>query len=314
MDSMKSAVAIAIILSSAAWGQAERRTYVFDSEGRRVPWTASSDRNGSSGSSAVTLNGNTAPREQIQTKVLSESGGVKTVETLIQRFSPDGAKLPPERIVTETTDLGGGRQQTATTVYRGDFNGRMSVAERKVEQTAPAGESSSTVTTVVERPNLNGSMELFERREARLTSSGDRSERDETSYVKDANGRLIETARIVERSSRQGSKTTRQVDEFEAVTSGRLTLAKQTVATTAVSASGDETTVSDVYGPAAPGRPATGQLQLRERQIVEKSITSGGAVETFSVQRPSADGSGRLGPAAKIAETVCTGKCAPAKP
>lgn len=311
---MKSATVILVLSSALASGQAERRTYVFDSEGRRIPWASSSATNSTSSSSDINLNGRTAAREQIQERVLSESGGVKTVETIVQRFSPDGAKLPPERVVTETSDLGGGRQQTTKTVYRGDFNGRMSLAERTVEQTAPSGGTSSTVTTVIERPNLNGSMELFERREARLTSSESQSERDETSYVKDANGRLIESARVVERSSKQGSKTIRQVDEFEGVTSGRLTLAKQTVSTTAVSSSGAETTVSDIYGPAAPGRPATGQLQLRERQIVEKSLTSAGTVETFSVRRPAADGSGRLGPVAKIAETTCTGRCTPQKP
>ncbi len=314
MDGMKSVIAVLLLSGAAAWGQAERRTYVFDSEGRRVPWTASSAVNSSSGSSATTLNGRIAPREQVQERVLSESGGVKIVETLIQRYSPDGAKLPPERIVSETRDLGGGRQSTTTSVYRGDLNGRMSLAERTIQQAEPAGESSSSVTTIVERPNLNGSMEMFERREARLTGSEERSERDETSYVKDTNGRLIAAARVVERTSKQGSKTVTQVDEFESATSGQLALSKQVVSTTELTPSGGQTTVSDVYGPAAPGRPASGQLQLRERQIVEKTVTSSGEVETFSVQRPSADGSGRLGQVVKIAETICTGKCAAGKP
>lgn len=313
MDEMKSAVAALFVLPLALWGQSESRTYVFDSEGRRVPWSSASSTNGTSSGSVINLNGRSAPLERVDERVISQQGGVKTVERLIQRFAADGAKLPPEREVIETADLGGGRQTVSTTFYRGDFNGRMALAERVVEQTTPAGESSSSVTTVVERPNLNGSMEMFERREARLTGSGDRSERDETSYVKDTNGRLVASARVVERISKQGSKTVTQLDEFESITSGDLTLAKQTVSTTEDSPSG-QMTVSDVYGPAAPGRPATGQLQLRERQIIEKSLTSSGEVKTFSVQRPSPDGSGRLGRAVKIAETVCTGKCAAQKP
>jgi hypothetical protein len=311
---MKSAILFLFALTFALWGQAERRTFVFDAEGRRVPWSASSSATGSSSSSGTTLNGATAPREQIEERIISESGGVKTVEKVVQRFSADGAKLPPERILTETSDLGGGRRSTTTTLYRGDFNGRMALAERTVEQANPTGASSSTVSTETERPTLNGSLEVIERRQARLSSTDGRPDRDETSYLKDSNGRFVEAARVVERTSKQGGKTIKQVDEFESATTGSLTLAKQIVSTTAVSASGAETTVSDVYGPAAPGRPSTGQLQLRERQIVEKSPTAGGAVESFSVQRPAADGSGRLGQPVKISETVCTGKCAAAKP
>lgn len=314
MERMKSATAVLLLFGALAWGQAERRTYVFDTEGRRVPWSASSTGAGSIASSIDTLNGRTAPVEKVEERLISESGGVKMVERLIQRYSADGAKLPPERHVIESSDLGRGRQTTTTTVYRGDFNGRMALAERTTEQSSPTGATSSTLTVQTERPTLNGSMETIERREARLSSSQDKSERDETSYIRDANGRFFESARVVERTSKQGANTVKQLDEFESVTSGRLALTKQTVSTTAVSTSGVETTVSDVYGPAAPGRPMTGQLQLRERQIVEKSITSNGAVEIFSVQRPAADGSGRLAQAVKIAETVCTGKCGSQKP
>jgi hypothetical protein len=284
---MKSAIPILFALTFALWGQAERRTFVFDADGRRVPWTASTTAAGSSSSTGSTLNGATAPREQIEERIISESGGVKTVEKIVQRYSADGAKLPPERILTETSDLGGGRQSTTTTIYRGDFNGRLALAERTVEQASPTGSSSSTVTTQTERPTLNGPLEVIERREARLNSTDERSDRDETSYLKDSNGRFVEAARVVERTSKQGGKTIKQVDEFESATTGSLTLAKQVVSTTAVSASGVETTVSDVYGPAARtpvNRPASVArtpdcrevaYRRRRRRIVLRPASSG---------------------------------------
>ncbi len=310
---MKLAIPVFFALTIALWGQAERRTYVFDSEGRRVPWLSSKTSNGTSSESVENMNGRTAPLEQVEERLLGESGGVKTVEKTIRRFDSDGTPLPPERVITETADLGGGRQTTTTTVYRGDLNGRMALAERTVAQTNPQGVSGATVTTQTDRPTLNGSLETVEKKETRLISMGDKSERDETSYRPDGNGRFVETARVVERASKEGGKTVVQVDEYEAAPTGRLALSRQVVATTTTSADG-EITVSDVYGSAAPGRPATGQLQLRERQILEKSLAAKGATETLSIQRPGADGSGRLGEVRRIFETVCTGKCTAGKP
>lgn len=313
MDVMKSAIAVLFALTIALWGQSESRTYVFDSEGRRVPWTSSSSSNGVTGASVETLNGRKAPLENVEERLISQQDGVKTVERLIRRVAPDGTKLPPEREVIETTDLGGGRQTVTKTVYRGDFNGRMAQAERVVEQTAPAGTSGATVTTLIDRPSINGSFQTVEKREARITTGENRSERDETSYLPDANGRFAEASRVVERMSKSGGKTLKQVDEFETALTGRMTLSKQVVSTTTETAGG-EVTVSDVYGTAAAGRPETGQLQIRERRVVEKAIGAGGVTETLSVQRPAVDGSGQLGELRKISETVCTGKCAPPKP
>jgi hypothetical protein len=310
---MKRAIPVLFAMTITLWGQSERRTHVFDWEGRRVPWTSSSASNGSSSESVENMNGRTAPLEQVEERILNESGGVKTVEKTIKRFDSNGSPLPPERVVTETTDLGGGRQTTTTTVYRGDLNGRLTLAERTVARTNPTGESGAVVTTQTDRPTLNGALETVEKKEARLTTSGDKSERDETRYLPDGNGRFVEAARVVERSSKAGGKTVVQKDELEAAPTGKLALTRQVVATTTTSGSG-EVTVSDVYGAAAPGRPVTGQLQLRERQILEKNFDANGAKETLSIQRPGVDDSGRLGEARKIFETVCTGKCGQAKP
>lgn len=313
MDVMKSAIAVLFALTSALWAQSESRTYVFDSEGRRVPWTSSSSANGATGSSVETLNGRKAPLENVEERLVSQQGGVKTVERLIQRVAPDGTKLPPEREVIETTDLGGGRQTVSTTVYRGDFNGRIQLAERVVEQTIPSGGSAVAVTITIDRPTINGSFQTVEKRQATITTAENRSERDETRFLPDTNGRFTEASRVVERTSKSGGRTLKQVDEFETAFTGRMTLSKQVVSTTTETPNG-EVTVSDVYGTAAAGRPETGLLQIRERRIVEKALTPAGATETLSVQRPAVDGSGRLGEPRRISETVCTGKCAPPKP
>jgi hypothetical protein len=92
-----------------------------------------------------------------------------------------------------------------------------------------------------------------------------------------------------------------------------MSLARQVVSTTTPTADG-EVTVSDIYAISSPGRPAEGPLQFAERQILTKAVRAGGTTESLSVQKAATDGTSRLTEPKKIFETVCTGKCAPAKP
>ena len=95
-----------------------------------------------------------------------------------------------------------------------------------------------------------------------------------------------------------------------------MQLSRQTVSRLKKNPDGTETRVVDVFGSSAPGRAVSGEgMQLRERQIIDRQPTSdGGFVESFSIQRPGLTSSRELGPAKKISETVCSGKCAPSAP
>lgn len=292
----------------AAW-QAERRTYVFDPEGRRTLWSSATSGDTRRISLGRDMNGREAKVEEVEEKVLRDAGGVKVVERLIRRFDPNGRPLPPEKELVETTTRPGGAVSTATTVYKADLNGRLQPAERIVEDSRQSGPLTTTETRV-ERPTINGAFAPIERRVAQERAGDQSSEREETSYLPDTNGRFQEAARRVARSVKEGETVREQVDEYEAATSGQLQLSRQSIARIEKDPSGGERRVVDVFGSAAPGRAVTpGQLSLRERQIIEVTATAQGAVETLSIQRPALQGRGELGEPVKISETVCTGKC-----
>lgn len=307
--------ALLIVLLSAsplpAW-QSASRTYVYDFEGRRTGWTGS--RSGDSRQTTIgrDLNGREATVEEVEEKVVRNEGGVKVVERLIRRYDPSGRPLPPERELIETAQRPDGTVSTATTVFRADLNGRLQAAERTVADSRKLGQATQTETRV-EKLSINGSFQTVERRVAQQREGEKRTESEETAYLPDPNGRFVEAYRRHATQVVENGAVREQVDEYEAATTGRLQLSRQTQARIEKDASGAERRVVDIYGPAAPGRPAEpGVLALRERQIISVKPTSGGTVQTFHIQRPNLDGRGQLGAPVKIAETVCTGKCGPA--
>lgn len=303
-------ILLVLLAASALFAQkSESRTYVFDSEGRRTAWTSQTSGDTSQLTIGRDMNGRESKVEEVQEKVIRDAGGVKVVERLIKRFDPSGRPLPPEKEVVETTTRPGGASTTAVTVFRADLNGRLQPAERTVSDTQESNGTSRTETRV-ERITINGSFSAVERRVAQERADDQGGEREETSFVPDLNGRFQEAARRVARTVKENGATREQVDEYETATSGQMQLSRQSIARIEKDASGAERRVVDVYGPAAPGRPAVpGELALRERQIVEVKPTASGAVQTYSIQRPDLQGRGQLGPVVKVAETVCTGKC-----
>ena len=66
-----------------------------------------------------------------------------------------------------------------------------------------------------------------------------------------------------------------------------------------------------------PGRTKnayTGQLQLREQQVIQKTVGADRSfVESFSVRRVDLN-TGQLGSTTKISETKCSGTCVPTPP
>ena len=159
---MRTILLVLFAASALAGFQAERRTYVFDPEGRRSLWSSATTGDARRISTGRDMNGRETRVEEVQEKVLRDSGGVKVVERLIRRFDPNGRPLPPEKELVETTTRAGGAVSTATTTFKADLNGRLQPAERVVEEVRESG-SRTTTETRVERPNINGAFAPVER-------------------------------------------------------------------------------------------------------------------------------------------------------
>lgn len=295
--------------------QAQRRTFVYDPQGRPQLWSAESSGDRRSTSTGRDMNGRETRVEEVDENVVRDSGGVKIVERTIRRFDPNGRPLPPEREIVESTQLPGGAVSTSTTLYQAGLNGRLQPARRTTEQTVTSAGVTRTETRI-ERANLNGAFAAAEQRIAEQRTTGAATETRETTLLPDTNGRFQEAARRIVTATQANGATREQVDEYESASTGKLQLSRQSIARVEKDPSGAERRVVDVFGPAAPGRPIeTGTLALRERQIIELRPTPLGSVETFSIQRPELRGRGQLGDVVKISETVCTGKCiAPSAP
>jgi hypothetical protein len=213
--------------------------------------------------------------------------------------------------VVEETTRPDGSAVSRTTVYRGDLNGRLQLAERTTVETRES-DGASKRELIVERPNLNGSFEPVEKRIATTKGSAERSETDEVVYRPDGRRGFAEAARTVLRQTKEDGRMIEQTDEYETATTGAMQLSRQTVSRVVRQPDGSERRETDVFGSAAPGRPAGTQLQLRERQLVEKQVRPDGTtVESLVIQRPSLQSTRELGPPVKVSETVCRGDCLP---
>jgi hypothetical protein len=313
---MRFLAVVCLLAASAAAQSQERKTYVFDGDGRRQEWLDTRTGDHRSSQTVRNVNGARVPLTQTEEKIVRDQGGVRVVERTVRDFDSSGNPLPPVRTVIETTTLPGGDTSEKVTVYRGNINGSMDVAERVVSQTHQSGNTSVT-TTAVERITVNGGFAPVERRTATATVSGDTSRTDTVLFRPDVNGRLSESGREVVQQVKKDNRVEERRDEYEVVTSGAPRLARQTVSTTVTSEDGSQQRVTDVFGAYTAGRVdiAGSPLQLRERQLVTVKVKpDGSAVETYSIQRPSATNPREMEPPVKLSETVCTGDCRPAAP
>ncbi len=281
----------------------------FDINGRRVEG-ASSLVNQSPGSAdrietVRSLNGRSVPVESVEDKVVSDSGGVKVIERVVKRYDANGRPGPAEKVHIEERKNADGSVNMATSVLRADLNGNYSVAERTVTDSKKSGDTTSS-STIVERPTLNGSLEVVERKEVvkRETADGSVSQNSSVSR-RDTNGRFGEAAKQVLEKTVSGGRTVENVATYEIGAAG-MQLIRQTVSKEVAGSNQKEV---DVFEGTQAGRVGTGQPQLREQQLIEKTPTANGAVERISVRRPLASDPNRLGNAQKVEEIICTGKC-----
>jgi hypothetical protein len=253
------------------------------------------------------INGQRVPIQTVDEKVVSDSGGVRVVERVVKKFDASGSSGAPERVRVEERKNADGSTTTSTSVLRADINGHYAVAERAATVTRKSGNTTSSETTV-ERPTVNGSLETIEKKEeiTRELSPGN-TERTAIRSARDTNGRFSEVGKEVVEVKKTGDSTVENAAVYES-TNGQLELVRQKVSRSTKRGQNEDTVV-DVFLANAPGQVGNSKPQLSQRQVIEKQMTANGAVETISVQRPYGSDPNRLGPAQKVEETVCTGKC-----
>lgn len=290
--------------------------YVYDLNGRRVPAGWSVERTAAPGESktvekAVSVNGRTVPRLEIQEKVIQANASGKIIERTITRYDPNGVPGSPERVRVEETPEAGGGARIVETVWRADINGRFQLTERSVSEVRKEGERELSSTSVA-RPTLNGTLETVERIDGERRKTSEGVETQTSTYRRDASGRYYEAVRQISRTTKVGDQELSTWDQY-LVRGSQLALDGRTVSRTVKTPDGAQLTEVDIYRADVPGRPAEpGHPALLERQAIQKTKREDGAVvESILVRRASPNDPGKLGKPEKIGERVCTGKCTP---
>ena len=317
---MKRFIASVLVCSFALCAQqSNSQSSTVDVNGRRVTNGPDVVRAKSDGTTDVTervqsINGRTVPIDKVEERVVRDDSSGKVIERVIRRFSPTGDPAPPVRETIEEQKHSDGSVTTQTATYRGDINGGMQLISRSTTQARKSG-SMESVDTVVQRPTVNGSLETVERQSVVTVKESNGNYRaDSSTYRRNANGDMVESARQAMTHSEQGSNATDQTAEYEIGPDGKLQLHQQTVAQIVTSPDGSKQTQVDVYGLNVPGTvDPSNKLRLQEERLIGQRKSGDAVVETLSVRRASVQDPNSLGPAQQISETVCRGKCTPDK-
>ena len=292
--------------------QSTSATYTTDINGNRVAGGAVVSADGVTTDVRQSINGREVPLEQVQTKVLSQSGNTKVTERIVRHYGANGQVVATDRVVTEETKTGEGESIVHATTYRSDVSGNMNEAERKTVETRKNG--AATVTdTAVEKKDLNGSFSVAEKRNAMTEPTADGSRGSETVMLRDANGNLHEAQRSSTIETKSGNQTVTNTAIYEpTVDNGSLALTRQQVIKSTANPDGSSTQEVETFGRASDGRAheAGAAPALTEKRTIERQKGPGDAiVETQTVQLPNVNDPGRLEPARKVSETICRGEC-----
>ena len=254
------------------------------------------------------VNGRLTPAEAVEERVLQEDSSGRVIERVVRRFDAAGNPSPLEKTTVEELKRPGGLT-IRTTTRRADLNGNLAEAERSRTEVEIAG-SRRTTAVVIERPSLNGSFEPVEKRSV-VKEGPDESYQENTVIFRKGLSGFAEAQRQITRHSAGKGVTTEETALYEAGSSGQMELQKQIVSRATVRPDGSEEQEVDRFGMGIPGTVgASGSgLRLQERESVRRRKTTGGVLETVSVQRPTVSDPRLLGPPKVISETECRGKC-----
>lgn len=296
-----------------------------DINGRRLDdFSVATTKNGEKTELSESINGRLVPKEQTETRIVSETATEKVTESFDRKFNPNGQLISTERVVTTERKAPGGGSSTQATVYRSDVNGAMQEAERRTIESHPQGGGTTATDVTIARPSGNGGFEKVE--EHKIVKSVDptrtRTREEETVYLKSTSGDFAEKRRTLTESQKSGDKTEATVANYEADYTGRMALRNSESSVTIVAKDGKEEIERNIYAANSPGVVRTGEggQKITEQQIVVRTPGPDGTVkETITVRRPTISDATRLGAPMQISETVCAGKCEspqpePAKP
>jgi hypothetical protein len=291
---------VLLVLCSVAWSQqSSTSSRTYDLNGRPVPGVSASQSGGSRSQITRDVNGRSVPVESVDERVVSDSGGLKVIERTIKRYDANGSPGPAERVTIEERKQPDGSVQTSTTVSRGNLNGGFQLAERSTAITRTSGNRTET-TTSIERPTLNGSLDVVEKSEQAITAAGAKTTENVTTLRRDANGRFAEAARKVREAVTADGQVKENIAEYETSPAGEARLVRQSTARIDPAGTREVT----VYVPNTEGK-----LTLFKQQVIEKKDTGNGMVETTTVRFVLPSDPGKLGPARKAEEVVCSGDC-----
>ena len=307
-----------MLVPGALWAQSVATTTSVNINGNRVDdFSVATAPNGETTQLSESINGRLVPKEQSETRVLSESPNEKVTESIDRKYNQTGDLISTQRTITTERKTPGGGTSTNATVYASDVNGNMREFEHRLTETHPTGPGTTESEVTIARPSLDGGFQTVEQRKILKSENPKQSHEEQTVYQRSNNGDLVETRRTVADSQKSKDKTEEQVANYAADYLGHMVLLTSEKSTTTVSKDGKQVVERSIYGPNALGVARTDQdgQKIREQDIVVRTPGPDGSVkETVSARRPILSDPTQLGPPIQISETVCTGKCDPAKP
>jgi hypothetical protein len=313
-----SSISVLPLLVASAFAQSTTVSINVDINGVRVasdPTVVGKD--GSSTEYSQTVNGQKVPKEQVQSKVLSETATEKVTETWDRKYDVSGNLLSTERTLKTERKLPGGGTSVTESVFRADPNGGMAEKERKITETRPQNAKTTSTEITIAAPSNNGGFETIEQHKIvttidKLSADKINTHEDETIYHRSPNGGFVANRRTVTDTQKTGEKTEENIAKYDADLTGRLSLRNQEASTSVASKDGRVSTERSLYSVAAEGSPDAGHPKLIEQQSVAREPGANNTVkETVSVRRVGPED--RLGPSTVLSETVCSGKCSAPK-
>jgi hypothetical protein len=298
------------MLGSLAAAQSTTNSYATDINGNRVVASTVISNDGDHKEVTQSINGRRVPLEQTDEKVLRQDANGKVTEKIVRKYDGNGQLASTEKVVTEEQKHGNS-SNVKTTTYRSDINGGMREAERKTEDNETQGAVTKT-QIVTEKPTINGSFQAVEKRNAVTETAADKTHADETVYRLNPNGDYSAAVRNITDTTKTGNQTVTKAVEYEPLAdASKMQLSRESVTTTTTQPDGSRLSQVDLYRASVPGlvRDPGSAPQLIEEQIIKRAPDSSGVKQTVDVRRPTANDPNKLGPAQRISETVCTGKC-----
>ncbi len=307
-----------ILVPAALAAQSVTTLSNVDINGRRVDdYSVTSAKDGEKTELSESINGHLVPKEQTETRVLSQTATEKVTETFDRKFSATGQLISTERVVTTERKMPGGGTSAQATVYRSDTNGVLQESERRSIETRPTGPGATATDVTIARPSANGGFENVEQHKLVKSEDPKLKREEETVYLKSTSGDFVEKRRTLAESQKTGDRTDAKVANYETDYAGHMALLNSETSTTIVAKDGKETVERNIYDSNSLGQTRTeeGGQKIREQQLIVRTPGGDGSVkETLSVRRPTLADTTQLGAPIQLYETVCTGKCEPAKP